>query len=242
MSPILITGAAQRVGLHCALSLVKQGYRVVATYRSEKPGLMLLEQAGVELIQADFSSIEQIQRFIDQFKQHHACLRAIVHNASGWYDDQQIQQHPALLMQMFSVHVQAPYELNQQLAGLLYNHSGALRDIVHLSDYTVKVGHKDYAGYVATKAGLQSLTQSFAQKYAPVDGRAAIQVNAIAPGLIMFNEGDDPAYREAAKAKSILHIEPGPQVVYQTLQYILDNPYITGNILPLDGGRHLRGV
>jgi dihydromonapterin reductase/dihydrofolate reductase len=56
----------------------------------------------------------------------------------------------------------------------------------------------------------------------------------------MFNEGDDEAYRTKALAKSALGIEPGPHAFYQSLRYLLDNPYVTGTTLTLNGGRHLK--
>lgn len=56
----------------------------------------------------------------------------------------------------------------------------------------------------------------------------------------MFNAGDDEAYRAKALEKSALGIEPGPQAFYQSLRYLLDNPYLTGTTLTLNGGRHLK--
>jgi dihydromonapterin reductase / dihydrofolate reductase len=64
-------------------------------------------------------------------------------------------------------------------------------------------------------------------------------VNSLAPSLIMFNPSDDDAYREKTLKKSLLGIEPGVAVAVDTLQFLPDNPYITGRSIPLDGGRHL---
>ena len=91
------------------------------------------------------------------------------------------------------------------------------------------------SAYCATKAGLDSLTQSFAAQFAP-----SIKVNGIAPAMVMFNEGDDAAYRAKVLAKSALGIEPGPEVIYQSVRYLLDNPYVTGTTLTVNGGRHIK--
>ena len=56
----------------------------------------------------------------------------------------------------------------------------------------------------------------------------------------MFNPDDDAAYRTKALAKSVLGIEPGAEVIYQGLRYLLDNPYVTGTTLTVNGGRHLK--
>ncbi|EVT82927.1 hypothetical protein Z046_31360 [Pseudomonas aeruginosa VRFPA09] len=56
----------------------------------------------------------------------------------------------------------------------------------------------------------------------------------------MFNDGDDAEYRARTLAKSALGIEPGPEVIYQSLRYLLDNPYVTGTTLTVNGGRHVK--
>lgn len=56
----------------------------------------------------------------------------------------------------------------------------------------------------------------------------------------MFNEDDGDAYRAKALSKSALAIEPGPEVVYQAIRYLMDNPYVTGTCLDLNGGRNLK--
>ncbi|HCU0835737.1 TPA: dihydromonapterin reductase, partial [Pseudomonas aeruginosa] len=60
------------------------------------------------------------------------------------------------------------------------------------------------------------------------------------PALVMFNDGDDAEYRARTLAKSALGIEPGPEVIYQSLRYLLDNPYVTGTTLTVNGGRHVK--
>ena len=67
-----------------------------------------------------------------------------------------------------------------------------------------------------------------------------VKVNGIAPALIQFNEGDAADYRARTLAKSALGIEPGAEVIYQSLRYLLDNPYLTGTTLTVNGGRHLK--
>ncbi|MEB2620786.1 dihydromonapterin reductase [Pseudomonas sp. YuFO8] len=231
-APILITGAGQRVGLHCAQRLLEDGHRVIFSYRSERPGVQTLRDLGAIGLFADFSSEAGIVSFISELKTHTDSLRAIIHNASEWLAETPDTDATAFT-RMFSVHMLAPYLINLHCADLLERSSPA--DIVHISDDVTRKGSSKHIGYCASKAGLDSLTLSFAAKYAP-----GIKVNGIAPALLLFNPDDDAAYRAKALAKSALGIEPGSEVIYQSLRYLLDNPYVTGTTLTVNGGRHIK--
>lgn len=231
-APILITGASQRIGLHCAERLLESGQSVIISYRSERPGVEKLRQQGATCLPADFSSEAGILAFISQLRQHTDQLRAIVHNASAWLNETPGQEAQAF-QQLFSVHMLAPYLINLHCVDLLRRSQPA--DIVHISDDVARKGSANRIAYCASKAGLDSLTLSFAAQLAP-----QIKVNGIAPALIQFNEDDDDEYRSKTLAKSALGIEPGAEVIYQSLRYLLDNPYVTGTTLTVNGGRHLK--
>ncbi|MGM0982887.1 MAG: dihydromonapterin reductase [Pseudomonadota bacterium] len=234
-SPILITGGAQRLGRHCAERLVDDGHPVIISYRRERPELDALRERGIVTLLADFATEAGILDFLERLKRETKSLRAIVHNASDWAPDSSGAEAGANFERLFRIHMLAPYLINLHARELLEACSEPQRDIVHLTDYVVQKGSRKHAAYAASKAGLDNLTLSFAAMYAP-----AIQVNAIAPAMIMLNEGDDEAYAEKARAKSVMEMIPGPGVIYQSLRYLLDNRYVTGVTLPVDGGRHLR--
>ncbi|WP_137818065.1 dihydromonapterin reductase [Pseudomonas sp. 2FG] len=231
-APILITGASQRIGQHCAERLLDDGHAVIISYRTERESVAHLRARGALTLPADFSTEAGILAFIATLKSHTQRLRAIVHNASQWLTETPGNE-AAAFQQMFSVHMLAPYLINLQCAELLERSSPA--DIVHIGDDVARRGSANRPAYCASKAGLDSLTLSFAAKFAP-----RIKVNGIAPALILFNEHDDAAYRAKTLGKSALGIEPGPEVIYQSLRYLLDNPYVTGTTLTVNGGRHLK--
>ncbi|MFG6159080.1 dihydromonapterin reductase [Halomonas sp. 1390] len=234
-SPILITGGAQRLGRHCAERLRDDGHPVIISYRREREELEALRARGIVTLPADFSSEAGIMDFLERLKAETSSLRAIVHNASDWAPDSRGDDAGANFERLFRVHMLAPYLINLHGQELLEACSEPQRDIVHLTDYVVQKGSRKHAAYAATKAGLDNLTLSFAAMFAP-----SIQVNAIAPAMIMLNQGDDEAYAEKARAKSAMEMIPGPGVIYQSLRYLLDNRFVTGITLPVDGGRHLR--
>lgn len=232
LAPVLITGGGRRLGRHAAETLADSGQPVIITYRTERPELDLLRAKGITTLQADFTDEAHILDFIQRLTNTTLCLRGIIHNASDWLPDpQDLKNASANFQHLFTVHMLAPLLINQACEPLLLAYQGQ-RDIIHISDAIVQKGSKKHGAYVATKAGLESLTQSFAARFAP-----DIKVNAIAPALIMFQANDDAAYREKALKKSALQIEPGAEVITQTIQYIMNNRYLTGVILPVEGGR-----
>ncbi|MBD8731361.1 dihydromonapterin reductase [Pseudomonas sp. CFBP 13710] len=230
--PILITGASQRIGLHCAERLLGEGQPVIISYRQERETVAHLREMGAVTIHADFASEAGILAFIDALKAQTTQLRAIVHNASAWIADS-AGDEAAAFQQMVNVHMLAPYLINLHCADLLRASKPA--DIVHISDDVTRKGSAKHMAYCASKAGLDNLTLSFAARFAP-----AIKVNGIAPALILFNPDDDADYRYKSLAKSALGIEPGAEVIYQSLRYLLENPYVTGTTLTVNGGRHVK--
>ena len=118
---------------------------------------------------------------------------------------------------------------------LLRGHGHAASDIIHITDYVVERGSDKHIAYAASKAALDNMSRSFARKLAP-----AIKVNAIAPSLILFNEGDDAEYRKQALDKSLMKIAPGEKEISDLIEYLFSSRYVTGRSFAVDGGRHLR--
>jgi len=231
----LITGIGRRAGFYLARSFLERGMPVIGTYRTPYPRLKELEGLGAELHRCDFNSREQVDELIESISASHHDLRGIVHNASQWLDDGAALPSHEVIETMMRVHATIPYQLNQALAPLLQAYDGPHADIIHVGDYVSSRGSKKHIGYAASKAAQDSLTLSFAQKLAP-----KVKVNSIAPALLIFNEDDDDAYRQKALNKSLMRREGGLEEFRHAVDYLFDSQYVTGRILPLDGGRHLR--
>ena len=235
MDAILITGVGKRVGLYLAQQFLDRDIPVIGTYRTERDSLNQLRDKGATLYQCDFNDNDQIAELISSIKNNHSSLRAIIHNASDWLPDNARLEPSTILQQMLQVHVQAPYQINLGLADLLAANKDAYTDIIHIGDYVSSCGSKKHIAYAASKAAQDNLTLSFAAKLAP-----KTKVNSIAPALLLFNEHDDELYRVKTLQKSLMQREAGLEEFMHSIDYLLNSQYVTGRILPLDGGRHLK--
>jgi len=232
---VFISGAGQRVGLYLAKQfLLQTDYPVVFTYRTEKPGVAELKALGAIGIQVDFSQMESVDGLVQTLNQQVASLRAVIHNASTWADDVTVADNNNVFTEMFKVHVDVPYQLNIALKPMLDNANSTLKDIIAITDSSIELPNDRHIAYMATKAALNNMTKNFAKKYAP-----HIKVNSVAPGLILFNKGDSEAYKQRRLAQSAIAIEPGADVVWQAVHYVLNSGYTTGICLPVDGGKPL---
>ncbi len=232
--PVLITGVAKRLGLELALHYLDRGWDVIGTYRNERAGLIELRKRGAELYRCDFEDESQLRMFIDDIKERHPRLRAIVHNASDWAPDSDAAECGDVVRRMMQVHVVAPYQLNRSLAPLLEASESEHADIIHVGEYVSSRGSQKHIAGAASKAAQDNLTLSFSAKLAP-----KVKVNSVAPALMMFNEGDSDSYREKALGKSLLQREGGVDEFLHAIDYLLGSSYVTGRVLPMDGGRHL---
>ncbi|HCF7527585.1 GTP cyclohydrolase I FolE [Pseudomonas aeruginosa] len=145
--------------MHCARRLLADGESVIVSYRSERPALDELRQAGALTLHADFASEAGIFAFIGSLRQHTDSLRAIVHNASDWVAETPGHEAEAF-QQLFCVHMLAPYLINLHCAELLERSQPA--DIVHLTDDVARKGSARRIAYCASKA-MQYLCHGYGQ-------------------------------------------------------------------------------
>jgi dihydromonapterin reductase/dihydrofolate reductase len=162
-------------------------------------------------------------------------LGGIVHNASAFArTPEDTDAALADFERYWAVHMRAPWLLNRLLAPHLDGTAEHPADIVHITDIYADNPAPDFDIYCATKAGLQNLALSAAKRLAP-----AVKVNVIQPGPIDFTEWHGAAERQAILAATPLGRLGGPEAVYRALRGILDNDYLTGAVIPVDGGRRL---
>lgn len=233
----LITGGARRVGRSVALYLARGGYDVAFTYHSSEEDARSLEAELRAIgrrslaIRADLRALSATSiatRLLQEFGR----LDLLMHNASIFPKAGLAETTPELISELMQVHVTAPLELTKALEGLLRSNRGS---IIAMTDIAAERPYKSYLAYCASKAALQNLALGLAKSLAP-----EIRVNAIAPGAVEFPE-DMPA---EAREKYLLKVPLGrvgtPEDVARAVWFLAEEaPYMTGQVLRLDGGRSL---
>jgi dihydromonapterin reductase/dihydrofolate reductase len=232
---ILVTGAGRRVGLHLAQRLLRQGHPVIAHHRTRTEGVDALERAGAVCIAADLARAGEAEALANAVRNAATSLRAVIHNASSFAPTAaEPEAALAQLDQFYAVHLRAPMALNLLLVDLLQACSAPRADIVHITDIYADRPNPVFDAYCATKAGLQNLALSFAKRLAP-----AVKVNAIQPGPILFKEWHGPEARAKVLAETPLGEEGGAEAILIAIEAVLANPYQTGAVIAVDGGRRL---
>jgi len=159
-------------------------------------------------------------------------LDVLVNNASTFYATKVGDITPAAFDDLFGTNVRAPLFLSQAAAPSLRATRGLILNIV---DIHALRPLRHYTTYCAAKAGLHMLTRSLAKELGP-----DVRVNGISPGPVLWPEGGggDPAVREKIIQRTILKRMGTPADIARTaLFFAADAPFITGQILAVDGGR-----
>ena len=244
-SPIpvaLVTGAAHRLGAHTARHLHGRGWNMVIHYRSRREQAQALagelndlrENSAIAL-QADLSQPDQIAPLAEKAIAAWGRLDGLVNNASVFYPNPTEKAQGEDWDTVMGTNLRAPFFLGQACLPALRKSGGA---IVNMIDIYSQRPLTDHPLYCASKAGLASLTRSWAKDLAP-----EVRVNGISPGAILWPEGDakmDPKNQQSILDKTPLAKTGRPEDIAGAIAFVLcDAPFVTGQILAVDGGRSL---
>ncbi|MGI9204791.1 MAG: pteridine reductase [Woeseiaceae bacterium] len=236
----LITGAARRIGAAIATTLHAAGVKVIIHYRGSKDAAAELaaslnrQRADSALIaQADLCKAEAIDGLVSTAIQWHDRLDVLVNNASSFYPTAIGQITEAAWSDLVGTNLKAPLFLSQAAAPHLEKTCG---NIVNIVDIHARKPLHDHHIYGAAKAGLVTLTQSFAKDLAP-----RVRVNGVAPGAIAWPEnGMTAAVKENIISQIPLGAAGQPSDVADAVLFLVrDATYTTGQIIPIDGGRSI---
>jgi len=237
---ILVTGGARRVGAATCRRLHGHGANLVIHYRSSEQEaqslqaeLNQLRPGSAALARANLLDIAQLPHLIDKAAAHFGKLDALVNNASSFFPTPLGEITENMWDDLMGSNLKAPLFLSQAAAAHLKKQHGC---IVNIVDIHSQWPLKRYVVYNAAKGGLASLTRSLAMELAP-----EVRVNGISPGPILWPEAGewmDEASREHIIGRTLLKRTGEPDDIARTVAFLIgDAPYITGQIIAVDGGR-----
>jgi len=239
---ILITGGAKRVGAAICRMLHAGGAKLMIHYRQSaaearalQAELNLQRPNSVAIIHGDLLNLAVLPKLVQETVQHFGRLDVLINNASSYYATELGDIGDDQWQDLIGSNLKAPLFLSQAAAAELAKTRGC---IVNITDMHVERPKKGYVVYSVAKAGLATLTKSLAHEMAP-----DVRVNAVAPGPVMWPEDNpqfDEVYRKRVISQTLLkRIGEGDDVAKAVRFLIQDAPFMTGQVIAVDGGRSL---
>ena len=237
---VLISGGAKRVGAAICRRLHGEGANLMIHYRSSAAEAEALRDElnrqrpdSAALVQGDLHDIDRLPDLVAATILRFGRLDVLINNASSFYPTMVGEIAEKDWHDLVGTNLKAPLFLSQAAAKALRHHHGC---IVNITDIHAERPMKSYVVYSIAKAGLVGLTKSLAHELGP-----EVRVNAVAPGPIMWPE-EDPTFDDQERRRIVAHTllkrDGSPDDIARAVLFLVkDAPYVTGVILPVDGGR-----
>ncbi len=234
----LVTGGARRLGRSIALALAERGAEVVIHYhdseREAQEVLAMLKKAGGKpvAVRGDVSIAADVDRIVETGMEAFGRIEILVNNAALFYRtpfETLTEEHWDRLI---DVNLKGPFLLCRKVGGIMLQQDRG--KIVNLADIAGLKFWAEYIPYAVSKAGVIALTKGLAKALAP-----KVQVNAIAPGAVLLPEGTPAEERQRAIRRIPLDRLGSPEDIARAVVYLIENDFITGEVLTVDGGQHL---
>lgn len=232
----LVTGAAKRLGHAVALRLAEEGVDVVIHYRNSQAeaqdAIKKIEKFGQRAvaIAADLGEVSEIKRLVDEAGKHFGRLDIVVNSAANFLPASMVSTTEEIWDAALDTNLRAPFFCAQAAAPWLRRTQGV---IINFADTGGLLGWTGYIPHSVSKAGVIMLTKVLAKALAP-----EVRVNAIAPGTITM-EGDPPELEADFIKLAPLRRSGRPSDVTDSVLFLVQSKFITGQLLVVDGGRTL---
>lgn len=227
----LITGSAKRLGKEMAINLAKNGYHLVINYNKSKKEAQDLSKfikkeyrVDCDIYGCDLASRKESEE-LGQFMKSYPDWNLLINNASIFNQSKFLEKDFKEMDDNFNIHLISPIILSRAFA----NSSPKSANIINIVDKMIVRNQTSFFYYLLSKQYLAQLTKMLAMELNP-----NIRVNAIAPGTVLEDiSGKD------SRLENPLQLKGDPQYVIQALNYLLENQFVTGQILFADGGSSL---
>jgi pteridine reductase len=237
----LVTGSGRRrVGWHVAGALAARGYAVAIHYRTSAAeaaeAVAYLQGQGVDAVAlaADLTDEAAVHSLVAAVLQRFGRIDALVNCAANWKRKPLEDVTAADVRQQFEVNTLGTFLCSQQ-AGLAMVRQPQGGCIVTVGDWAVVRPYRDYAAYFASKGAIPAMTRSLAVELGLRN--PAVRVNCVLPGPVMLPADLPEAERRQAINATLVKREGRPENIAQAALFFLENDFVTGVTLPVDGGR-----
>jgi pteridine reductase len=237
----LVTGSGKRrIGAHVADALAQRGYSLVIHYHHSaaeaQSAVIDYRQHGVEAVAlaADLTDETQVRELVCRARERFGRLDVLVNCAAVWQKKRLEDVTAADVRLHFEVNTLATFVCAQQ-AGLAMVAQPDGGCIVNLGDWAEARPYLDYAAYFPSKGAIPALTRSLAVELGQRNPR--VRVNCILPGPVMLPASLPEAERREAIDATLVKHEGSPVNIAQAVLFFVDNDFVTGVCLPVDGGR-----
>jgi pteridine reductase len=237
----LVTGAGKRrVGWHVAQALAQRGYDVAVHYHTSAveaaETVASLQALGVQSVafQADLRDERSARNLIDGTVSRFGTLDVLVNCAAVWKSKRLEEITAADVRANFETNTLGTFICSQQ-AGLTMVGQPEGGCIVTLGDWASARPYLNYSAYFPSKGAIPALTRSLAVEMATRN--PAVRVNCILPGPVMLPPDLPAAERQQAIEATLLKREGRPENIAQAVLFLVDNDFVTGICIPVDGGR-----
>lgn len=234
----LITGAAKRLGRATALALANAGANIVVHYRESESDAAelaeMIEASGAKAwtLRADLANPTEAESLYDCAVDVAGQVDFVINNASFFHEDTVLDFGLEDLQANISLHASAPLLLARAQAK-----SGRRGAIVNFLDARIVDYDRNHAAYHLSKRMLFTLTRMLAVELAPT-----IRVNGVAPGLVLPPVGKDETYLASLAHTNPLQRYGGAEDITAAVLFLLRSDFVTGQVLFVDGGRHMAGT
>jgi pteridine reductase len=237
----LITGSGKkRVGWHVAEALAQRGYNLAIHYRTSvaeaKDTVSSMRGLGVqvETFQANLADEKAVRGLVDQVLQRYDRLDVLVNCAAIWPRKNLEDITADDVRRNFEVNTLGTFLCCQQ-AGLAMVRQPEGGSIITFSDWAIERPYLGYAAYFPSKGAIPTMTRCLAVELGTRNPN--VRVNCIMPGPVMLPPDLPQAERDQAIQATLVKREGQPRHIAQTVLYFVDNDFVTGVCLPVDGGR-----
>lgn len=234
----LVTGGSKRIGAEIAKRLHMEGMNLILHYHSSDQEARALQSElnearpkSVVLVKGDLLDNHKITHLIQEAIKVNARLDALVNNASSFFPTPIGNTSEEDWTDLIGTNLKAPYFLSQAAAPELRKRRGC---IVNIADIYGERPLKNHPVYSIAKAGLIMLTRSLARELAP-----EVRVNAVAPGAVLWPENDrDRVAQQRIVSRTPLKRTGTPAEIARTVLFLIrDAEFVSGHVIPVDGGR-----